>query len=52
MGIVCISIEMAEQFQQQILELLGCEPQTEAIGRQVAFLERQLNALNNQGNSF
>lgn len=36
---------MTEQLQQQIQVLLAVEPQTEAISRQVAFLERRLNAL-------
>ncbi len=40
----------AQELQAQIMELLGREPQTDAITRQVAFLERRLAALNNAGN--
>jgi hypothetical protein len=33
---------MTEQLRQQILDLLAVEPQSEAIGRQVAFLKEEL----------
>jgi hypothetical protein len=36
---------MAAELQQQILDLLAQEPQTEAIRRQVTFLEKRLAKL-------